>query len=146
MNKVKLKQKPVSRKKTEKQSESQCSQCHAWKNKGAMDLGYIAFALNALCSNKCVKHLVCVHSRVCYRNCVLYTIWCWCYTMQFPAWFDKFSFFAHYIAFCNSAFNPIIYTGFNDNFKRGHYSMSFVAALLVALSTTCFHRILNFVV
>ena len=41
--------------------------------------------------------------------------------LQLPAWFDKFYFFANYIAFANSAFNPIIYTGFNENFKRGKY-------------------------
>jgi len=45
---------------------------------------------------------------------------CCCYCLsQLPAWFNKFSSFARYIAFSNSAFNPIIYTGFNDNFKRG---------------------------
>ncbi|KAK2176798.1 hypothetical protein NP493_639g00026 [Ridgeia piscesae] len=38
---------------------------------------------------------------------------------QLPRWFDKFYFFANYIAFANSAFNPIIYTGFNTNFRRG---------------------------
>ncbi len=40
-------------------------------------------------------------------------------SFQLPAWYPKFNFFASYVAYANSAFNPIIYTGFNENFKRG---------------------------
>ncbi len=40
---------------------------------------------------------------------------------QLPSWYNKFSYFANYIAYSNSAFNPIIYTGFNENFKKGEF-------------------------
>ena len=38
--------------------------------------------------------------------------------LQLPAWYPTFQYTATYIAFCNSAVNPAIYAGFNDNFKR----------------------------
>jgi len=39
--------------------------------------------------------------------------------LQLPKWYPDFYFFANYIAFSNSAFNPIIYTGFNETFRKG---------------------------
>ncbi|XP_041364378.1 substance-P receptor-like [Gigantopelta aegis] len=38
-------------------------------------------------------------------------------------WYWYFEFSARYLAYCNSALNPLIYAGFNDNFKQGIYSI-----------------------
>ncbi|XP_033757176.1 QRFP-like peptide receptor [Pecten maximus] len=35
------------------------------------------------------------------------------------AWYKDFTFFAKLLAFSNSAMNPIIYAGFNNNFRKG---------------------------
>nr|AKQ63065.1 orphan G-protein coupled receptor 59 [Platynereis dumerilii] len=44
-------------------------------------------------------------------------------TISLPLWYGNFNYFANYIAYANSAFNPVIYTGFNENFKRGFKSL-----------------------
>ncbi|XP_062587638.1 galanin receptor 2b-like isoform X2 [Saccostrea cucullata] len=38
-------------------------------------------------------------------------------------WYYKFEFAAYTMAYSNSALNPLIYAGFNENFKQGfeHY-------------------------
>ncbi|KAG7161120.1 putative QRFP-like peptide receptor-like 3, partial [Homarus americanus] len=36
-----------------------------------------------------------------------------------PEWFGVMEFSAYFIALSNSALNPIIYCGFNDNFRKG---------------------------
>ncbi|KAL8610551.1 hypothetical protein ACOMHN_060471 [Nucella lapillus] len=33
-------------------------------------------------------------------------------------WYQHFSYFARYLAHLNSAVNPLIYAGFNDNFQK----------------------------
>lgn len=38
-------------------------------------------------------------------------------------WWFTFNFFAHALAFANSGINPLIYAGFNDNFKKGFKQM-----------------------
>ncbi|GAB6030927.1 hypothetical protein CHUAL_007754 [Chamberlinius hualienensis] len=38
---------------------------------------------------------------------------------QLPSWFDDLKFFAYFIAYANSAINPIIYGGFNANYRQG---------------------------
>lgn len=38
---------------------------------------------------------------------------------QLEQWYTQLSFFAHVLAFANSSINPMIYAGFNDNFKKG---------------------------
>ncbi|XP_064618293.1 substance-P receptor-like [Liolophura sinensis] len=38
---------------------------------------------------------------------------------ELAEWFNKFHFFALYLAYSNSAFNPLIYTGFNQKFRKG---------------------------
>ncbi|CAG2119467.1 unnamed protein product, partial [Medioppia subpectinata] len=35
-----------------------------------------------------------------------------------PKWFSSVSYFATFIAYSNSVFNPIIYGGFNKNFRQ----------------------------
>ncbi|XP_013406185.1 QRFP-like peptide receptor [Lingula anatina] len=39
--------------------------------------------------------------------------------LQNPPWYPKFEFFAQFISYSNSAFNPFIYAGFNENFRKG---------------------------
>ncbi|XP_074649244.1 QRFP-like peptide receptor isoform X2 [Tubulanus polymorphus] len=39
-------------------------------------------------------------------------------------WYEEFTFFASFMAFSNSALNPIIYAGFNENFRKGMYSVT----------------------
>lgn len=38
---------------------------------------------------------------------------------ELPEWFPTFSYYAFYLAYSNSALNPIIYGGFNNNFRQG---------------------------
>ncbi|CAG5135912.1 unnamed protein product, partial [Candidula unifasciata] len=38
--------------------------------------------------------------------------------LQLEEWYSRFSYFARYLAHSNSVINPIIYAGFNDNFKK----------------------------
>ncbi|XP_067142649.1 QRFP-like peptide receptor [Centruroides vittatus] len=38
---------------------------------------------------------------------------------ELPEWFNSFSYFAFYLAYSNSVLNPIIYGGFNNNFRQG---------------------------
>lgn len=38
---------------------------------------------------------------------------------QLPSWYYDFQYFATFLAYANSAFNPIIYTCFNDTFRKG---------------------------
>jgi len=45
--------------------------------------------------------------------------WRVCSRTQLPGWYDGFFCFANFSAFSNSSFNPLIYTGFNANFRRG---------------------------
>ncbi|XP_023224292.1 neuropeptide FF receptor 2-like [Centruroides sculpturatus] len=40
-------------------------------------------------------------------------------TLMLPEWFNSFSYFAFYLAYSNSVLNPIIYGGFNNNFRQG---------------------------
>ncbi|ESO84079.1 hypothetical protein LOTGIDRAFT_108319 [Lottia gigantea] len=42
-------------------------------------------------------------------------------------WFINFQYFARYLAHTNSAVNPLIYAGFNDNFRKGKYHFSYIA-------------------
>ncbi|XP_076459384.1 QRFP-like peptide receptor [Babylonia areolata] len=42
---------------------------------------------------------------------------------QLPKWYEHFSYFARYLAHLNSAINPVIYAGFNDNFQKGFLSL-----------------------
>lgn len=42
---------------------------------------------------------------------------------QLSPWFYHFQFVALFVAYGNSAVNPIIYAGFNDNFKKGKLSI-----------------------
>ncbi|VDI50554.1 Hypothetical predicted protein, partial [Mytilus galloprovincialis] len=43
--------------------------------------------------------------------------------LQLEQWYTQLSFFAHVLAFANSSINPMIYAGFNDNFKKGFKQM-----------------------
>ncbi|BFZ17768.1 hypothetical protein BsWGS_20807 [Bradybaena similaris] len=38
-------------------------------------------------------------------------------------WYTDFNYFARYLAHSNSAINPFIYAGFNDNFKKGFQNL-----------------------
>ncbi|KAL8564265.1 hypothetical protein ACOMHN_050876 [Nucella lapillus] len=42
---------------------------------------------------------------------------------KLPPWYGDFSYFARYLAHLNSAINPVIYAGFNDNFQKGFLSL-----------------------
>ncbi|CAC5424207.1 NPFFR2 [Mytilus coruscus] len=42
---------------------------------------------------------------------------------ELEQWYEQLSFFAHVLAFANSSINPMIYAGFNDNFKKGFKQM-----------------------
>lgn len=39
--------------------------------------------------------------------------------LQLDDWYYKFEFAAYTMAYSNSALNPLIYAGFNENFKQG---------------------------
>lgn len=41
--------------------------------------------------------------------------------LQLEEWYIHFKFTAMLLAFSNSAFNPLIYAGFNENFRKGRY-------------------------
>lgn len=41
------------------------------------------------------------------------------FTFQLPLWFEGFRYFSLFLAYCNSAINPILYGGFNNNFRQG---------------------------
>lgn len=41
--------------------------------------------------------------------------------LQLKEWYIHFKFTAMLLAFSNSAFNPLIYAGFNENFRKGRY-------------------------
>lgn len=36
---------------------------------------------------------------------------------QLPKWFETLKYYSYFIAYSNSAFNPLIYGGFNKNFR-----------------------------
>ncbi|XP_022252797.1 substance-P receptor-like [Limulus polyphemus] len=40
---------------------------------------------------------------------------------ELPEWFSDVSYFANFFAYFNSALNPIIYGGFNSNFRKSFY-------------------------
>ncbi|KAL4226185.1 hypothetical protein ACF0H5_014171 [Mactra antiquata] len=42
---------------------------------------------------------------------------------QLPAWYDTVNFLSYTLAFANSALNPLIYAGFNENFRKGFCSL-----------------------
>nr|KAG5691317.1 hypothetical protein BaRGS_014016 [Batillaria attramentaria] len=44
-------------------------------------------------------------------------------TAQLPSWYGDFEYFARYLAHSNSAINPLIYAGFNDNFQKGFLNL-----------------------
>ena len=46
-----------------------------------------------------------------------------CLQFQLPEWYNGFQYFATLLAYANSAFNPVIYTCFNNNFRRGKEKM-----------------------
>ncbi|GAB6030926.1 hypothetical protein CHUAL_007753 [Chamberlinius hualienensis] len=48
---------------------------------------------------------------------------------QLPLWFSDFEFAAYFIAYSNSVANPIIYCGFNNNFRRGMTAILFGVCL-----------------
>jgi len=80
---------------------SECGQCHVDNGRG--------MRLNA----DLLAGLYCRERRVAWRGV------CVCSRTQLPAWYDGFFCFANFSAFSNSSFNPLIYTGFNANFRRG---------------------------
>ena len=43
---------------------------------------------------------------------------------QFEDWYFVLEFLAYTLAFSNSALNPIIYAGFNENFRSGNVFFS----------------------
>ncbi|XP_012938949.1 substance-P receptor [Aplysia californica] len=42
---------------------------------------------------------------------------------QLSSWFGPFFYFARYLAHSNSVINPLIYAGFNENFKKGFQNL-----------------------
>ncbi|XP_066953370.1 galanin-like G-protein coupled receptor npr-9 [Macrobrachium rosenbergii] len=45
------------------------------------------------------------------------------YSIKLPEWFSVVEFSAYFVAYSNSALNPIIYCGFNANFRQGLVSL-----------------------
>ncbi|KAK2176797.1 hypothetical protein NP493_639g00002 [Ridgeia piscesae] len=54
-----------------------------------------------------------------YQVAILYTTHRPNINTKLPVWYQHYQFFAVVMAHANSAVNPIIYTGFSDNFKKG---------------------------
>lgn len=47
----------------------------------------------------------------------------WTFVPQLPPWFTSASYFATFIAYCNSAINPVIYGGFNKSFRDALFNI-----------------------
>ncbi|OTF81606.1 hypothetical protein BLA29_009458, partial [Euroglyphus maynei] len=60
---------------------------------------------------------------------VLYSIYFHSTSETLPSWFDNLTFYSHFIAYSNSVFNPIIYGGFNRNFRDALYKNAFCQSL-----------------
>jgi hypothetical protein len=55
------------------------------------------------------------------------------FVLQLPSWYESFTYFARYLAHLNSAINPIIYAGFNDNFQKGQSGHSYLPLAAMTL-------------
>ena len=53
-------------------------------------------------------------------NMICFTIIIAFVLFQLPPWYDDLQFSATFIAYANSAINPIIYTAFNQRFRSGN--------------------------
>ncbi|GIY09471.1 uncharacterized protein CDAR_279711 [Caerostris darwini] len=42
---------------------------------------------------------------------------------ELPYWFEGFQYFSMFLAYFNSALNPLLYGGFNNNFRQGLYNV-----------------------
>ncbi|XP_075680393.1 QRFP-like peptide receptor isoform X1 [Dermatophagoides pteronyssinus] len=60
---------------------------------------------------------------------VLYSIYFHSSNEMLPSWFGNLIFYSYFIAYSNSVFNPIIYGGFNRNFRDALYKNAFCQSL-----------------
>nr|XP_046919642.1 QRFP-like peptide receptor isoform X1 [Dermatophagoides farinae] len=60
---------------------------------------------------------------------VLYSIYFHSSSETLPSWFGNLIFYSYFIAYSNSVFNPIIYGGFNRNFRDALYKNAFCQSL-----------------
>ena len=55
-----------------------------------------------------------------------YTIHLYALPFQLPSWYPTLQFAATFLAHSNSAINPVIYAGLNENFKRGGWTITYM--------------------
>ena len=60
------------------------------------------------------------------RGHMRYTIHLYALPFQLPSWYPTLQFAATFLAHSNSAINPVIYAGLNENFKRGEWTITYM--------------------
>ncbi|CAG2111354.1 unnamed protein product [Medioppia subpectinata] len=59
---------------------------------------------------------------------------------ELPQWFSWLSYVSHFIAYGSSAINPIIYGGFNQNFRHAFQGHQSFGTNMTAIKTNCNHK------
>lgn len=60
---------------------------------------------------------------------------------KLPKWFSSLSYISHFVAYGSSATNPIIYGGFNKNFRHSLYALLHCKFYLINRPNSKFYRL-----